>query len=89
MSLHIQKGKSFNLKQLRTLGREKFDFNKEFQRSKAWSKERQQRLLDSIIKNLSIGALILRKTEDKFEVLDGQQRLQTIFDFIEGKDSDI
>ena len=71
------------------MGREKFDFNKEFQRSKAWSKERQQKLLDSIIKNLSIGALILGKTEDKFEVLDGQQRLQTIFDFIEGKDSDI
>jgi uncharacterized protein with ParB-like and HNH nuclease domain len=83
MSLHIQKGKSFNLKQLRIWGREKFDFNKEFQRSKAWSKERQQRLLDSVIKNLSIGALILRKTGDKFEILDGQQRLQTIFDFIE------
>jgi hypothetical protein len=87
MSLHIQKGKSFNLKQLRIWGREKFDFNKEFQRSKAWSKERQQRLLDSVIKNLSIGALILRKTGDKFEILDGQQRLQTIFDFIEGKDN--
>ncbi len=43
-------------------------------------------MLDSIIKNLTIGTLILKKNGDKFEVLDGQQRLQTIFDFIEGTD---
>jgi 5-methylcytosine-specific restriction endonuclease McrA len=84
-TIEISKGKRFILKQLREWGRNKFNFNKEYQRSKVWDKRRQQLLIDSIIKNLSIGTLILKENGNKFEVLDGQQRLQCIFDFIEGK----
>lgn len=42
-------------------------------------------MLDSIIKSLPIGTFILKKKNDgSFEVLDGQQRIDAIFDFIEG-----
>jgi len=51
-----------------------------------WSPSKKQLLLDSIIKRLPIGTFILKKTENhRFEVLDGQQRINAIFDFMEGK----
>jgi hypothetical protein len=67
------------------MGRNSFLFNREYQRGKVWGKEKQQRLIESIIKNLSIGLLIVKEDhQQRFEVLDGQQRLETIFLFIEG-----
>lgn len=63
----------------------KFIYNTEYQRSEIWDKERKQKLIDSIIKNLSIGMLFLRRRGSKYEVLDGQQRLKTIFEFKHGK----
>jgi hypothetical protein len=85
MPLCIQKGQYLTLRRIRTLDRKGFDWNKEYQRSKAWNLEKQQKLIESILKDLSIGMLILKKRGNVFEVLDGQQRLETIFSFIEGK----
>jgi hypothetical protein len=85
MPLCIQKGQYLTLRRIRTLDRKGFDWNREYQRSKAWNLEKQQKLIESILKNLSIGTLILKKRSNVFEVLDGQQRLETIFSFIEGK----
>lgn len=51
-----------------------------------WSPEKKQLLLDSIIKGFPIGTFILKKENDgSFEVLDGQQRIDAIFEFIGGK----
>jgi len=85
MGLVIGKGERFKLKELLACGEEKFIFNKEYQRSAMWSEEKKQYLLDSIIKNYSIGSLMLKVNGDKFEVLDGQQRLRTIFEFVKPK----
>jgi hypothetical protein len=66
-------------------GREHFQINPEYQRSKMWTDRKKQLLLDSIIKRLPIGNFILKKKGDgTFEVLDGQQRIDVIFCFIEG-----
>lgn len=40
--------------------------------------------MDSILKDYDIGSIILRQKEDKWEILDGQQRLKAIFDFTDG-----
>ena len=86
MSLVVKKGRSFNLKQMKQWGRQHFHINEEYQRSKMWSKEKKQLLLDSIIKKFPIGTFILKKRDDgSFEVLDGQQRIDAIFCFIEGE----
>jgi hypothetical protein len=66
---------------------DKFWPNPEYQRSDAWKPEKRQKLLESIFKELSIGILYIRKQEnnDKFEILDGQQRIQTIKKFLNGE----
>lgn len=61
----------------------KLIINKEYQRSKVWRLLKKQQLIDSIIKGYTIGMVFLRETEDKkFEILDGQQRLEALFEFI-------
>lgn len=59
--------------------------NEEYQRSEVWKRPRQQRLIDSILNDYDIGAIILRQKEDKWEILDGQQRLKAVFDFVENE----
>ncbi|MCD6371562.1 MAG: DUF262 domain-containing protein [Candidatus Aenigmarchaeota archaeon] len=62
------------------------DFNAEYQRSEVWKKDKKQKLIDSILRGYSIGLIIFRKKEGgKLEVLDGQQRLRSIFQFMENK----
>lgn len=62
----------------------KLTFNTEYQRSEVWNLEKRQRLIDSIIKEYNIGMVFLRGVDSGvYEVLDGQQRLKTIFRFME------
>jgi len=62
---------------------DKFVINKEYQRSEAWKPPKRQKLLESIFKNLSIGVLfIVKHKNDRFEILDGQQRIETIKKFL-------
>jgi len=86
MTIIVKKGKSLNLKQIRTFGRNYFVINKEYQRSQIWKDNKKQLLLDSIIRGLPIGTFILKKREDgPLEVLDGQQRIDSIFCFIDNE----
>jgi 5-methylcytosine-specific restriction endonuclease McrA len=64
---------------------EKLLINKEYQRSEVWKDPKKQLLLDSILNDYDIGSIILRHKEDRWEILDGQQRLKAIFDFVDGK----
>ena len=67
------------------MGRSGFDWNREYQRSPAWNTEKREKLVESCLMNLSIGTLMLKKHLNIYEVLDGQQRLETLFRFVEGK----
>jgi len=68
----------------------KITFNTEYQRGPVWNLKKKQKLIDSMINGWSIGEIVLRRKENNiYEVLDGQQRLRTIFEFedgIKGKD---
>ena len=85
MPLSVKKSESFNLKMMVQWGEDHFQINPEYQRSRMWPDRKKQLLLDSIIKCLPIGTFILKKKPDGcFEVLDGQQRIDAIFCFVEG-----
>ena len=59
----------------------------EFQRDYVWKKPQASRLIESIIMGLPIPAIFLAKDgdEDKYYVIDGQQRLTSIQKFYSGE----
>jgi hypothetical protein len=62
------------------------DLQPEFQRNFIWDRKRASKLIDSLLSNLPIPNVFLgrsRKSE-KIIVIDGQQRLKTIYFFING-----
>jgi hypothetical protein len=59
----------------------------EWQRDEVWATERKQLLIDTILRGWKLSKFYLAKTSDspeEFEVVDGQQRLTTIFEFFDG-----
>jgi hypothetical protein len=57
-----------------------------FQRGEVWSSQKQKRLIDSVLRDWKIPPIHVILTKNyKEEVLDGQQRLVAIRDFIENK----
>lgn len=61
-------------------------FNTEYQRSEVWNSKKKQKLIDSILKEYNLGMIFLRKINNgNLEVLDGQQRLKAIFQYIENE----
>lgn len=65
----------------------RLDLQPNFQRGEVWGKVKKQRLIDSIIRKWHVPPIhvIQSKSTDKQEVLDGQQRLVAIRDFIDGE----
>lgn len=66
------------------------DLKPEFQRDFVWDIRRASKLVDSLLTNLPIPNILLgkyKKTE-KFIVIDGQQRLKTIYFFLTGEFND-
>lgn len=71
---------------------EKINLSPKYQRSsEVWSEEKQSFLIDSLVKNFPIPPIFLHEFIDqesgktKYDVIDGKQRLTSIFKFIEGK----
>lgn len=65
----------------------RIDTNPDFQRPAVWSLGQKQLLIDTILRGYDIPKLYWRKvskTPEKYEVVDGQQRLRTIFEFHSG-----
>jgi hypothetical protein len=62
------------------------DLQPEFQRGEVWSKAKKQRLVDSILRDWHIPPIhvIELRESRRQEVLDGQQRLAAIRDFVRG-----
>jgi hypothetical protein len=56
----------------------------DWQREKVWSRPKKQKLIDTILRGWRLPKLYLVRTSkdpEEFEVVDGQQRLQAIFEF--------
>ena len=55
-----------------------------YQRNYVWSTKQQALLIDSILNGRYIGQMLLAKSEgpDYYEIIDGQQRIKTIYFFI-------
>lgn len=61
-----------------------------YQREYVWDDNDKEKLIDSIFENASIGTFLFARrsfheTKELYEIVDGKQRLTTIFDFILGK----
>ncbi len=70
------------------LDQEKIKLNPPYQRQLVWSPKDKQLLLDSIAKDFDIGKLFLREVSGQsyeYEVIDGQQRLDTLRSFKHGE----
>lgn len=66
----------------------RIDTNPDFQRPAVWSIGQKQLLIDTILRGYDIPKLYWRKVSkapEKYEVVDGQQRLRTIFEFHAGE----
>lgn len=74
-----------NLKMLYDGG--KLWLNPDYQRGEVWTKSQKQLLLDSLLNNIDIPKIYLREIQKgkyEFEVVDGQQRLRSIFEYLDG-----
>jgi hypothetical protein len=63
----------------------RIDLDADYQREKIWSRENQERLIDSIIQNIDIPKIYLAQIEGNenfdFECIDGKQRMVTLLSF--------
>lgn len=66
--------------------------NPEYQRGAVWSRTQQRKLIDSILRGYPLPVIYLHHLKkgvghygrDDFEIIDGQQRINAIYDFSEG-----
>ncbi len=66
--------------------REFIDTSPDYQRPYVWGTSQKQLLIDTILRGYDIPKLYLRVIDDNnFEVIDGQQRIRTIWDFYDDK----
>ena len=64
------------------LDSKKYDLNPEFQRRHRWTDGQKSRLIESFIMNVPIPPIFLYEVKySNYEVMDGLQRLSTIYDF--------
>jgi len=65
----------------------KIDTRPDYQRPAVWSLSQKQLLMDTILRGYDVPKLYWRQTgknPDKYEVVDGQQRIRAIWDFHAG-----
>jgi hypothetical protein len=68
--------------------RERINTNPDFQRPAVWGRSQKQLLVDTILRDYDIPKLYWRKVSskpDKYDVVDGQQRLRAIWGFFDGE----
>ena len=70
--------------------RDKVDTNPDYQRPAVWTRNQKQLLIDTILRGYDIPKMYWERVEDDsetefdFAVVDGQQRLRTVFEFFDG-----
>lgn len=61
------------------------DLQPDFQRGSVWSRTKQRLLIDSILRDWYVPPIhVVRTDADEQVVLDGQQRLRAIYEFVQG-----
>ncbi len=68
--------------------RERIDTRPDYQRPLVWSRPQKQLLIDTILRGYDVPKLYWRrvgKNPDRYEVVDGQQRLHAVWDFFDGR----
>jgi hypothetical protein len=68
--------------------RERVDTNPDYQRPPVWTKAQKQLLVDTVLRNYDIPKFYWQRTgkkPDTYDVIDGQQRLRALWEYIEGK----
>ena len=68
--------------------RDRIDTNPDYQRPPVWSIGQKRLLIDTILRGYDIPKMYWRKigkSPDKYEVVDGQQRLRAIWEFMNGE----
>ncbi|MHA7056447.1 DUF262 domain-containing protein [Aquimarina sp. M1] len=64
----------------------KIDLNPSYQRNFIWSTNDQSSLIDTMLKGYPLpNFFIYKKSDGQFEMVDGQQRTTTIYNFVNGK----
>lgn len=67
------------------------DLRPRYQRNYIWKNDFKDKLIYSIVKSYPIGSIIIRQLKEpnekgaKMEIVDGQQRMTCIYEFVEGK----
>lgn len=61
----------------------KLFINRRYQRKLVWSQQEKKDLIESILLQYPIPLVLLASQDDKYEIIDGMQRLNAIFGFIE------
>jgi len=61
----------------------KLFINRRYQRKLVWSQQEKKDLVESILFQYPIPLVLLASQNDKYEIIDGMQRLNAIFGFIE------
>src|ERR1700738_3451790 len=63
----------------------RIDLDADYQREKIWSRDDQEKLIDSIVQNIDIPKIYLARVEDNenfdYECIDGKQRMATLLAF--------
>ena len=58
----------------------------EWQRNYVWNRKQASKLIESFLLSIPVPVVYLSRTQDqRYEVIDGLQRLKTIFDFLSGE----
>ncbi|MDR0953490.1 MAG: DUF262 domain-containing protein, partial [Elusimicrobiota bacterium] len=75
---------------IKNVSRGGWDLQPEYQRNFVWSQDFKEKLIYSLIKRYPIGNISIRNLEEvnkklaRVEIVDGQQRLTTIYNFVTG-----
>lgn len=83
----IYQTNNFLLPQLKSLVEERdvLNIRPEYQRRLRWSNPQKSRLIESLLLNVPVPPIFLYESEEaRYEVMDGQQRLNAIKEYLEG-----
>ena len=68
--------------------RDSINTNPDYQRPPVWTRSQKQLLIDTVLRNYEIPKLYWRVANlsgPRYDVVDGQQRLRTVWEFCQGK----
>ena len=76
----------YPLKNIKTILSSDIKLNPEYQRRRVWNDIQKSRLIESFIMNIPVPPVFLYEIEfSKYEVMDGLQRLSTLYDFYDDR----